>query len=260
MDLETVTIDGSHELKGHGHTQFHLCVVHGGGFAEHINGGWKECAPGTVRVSPAHAMHQLVLDTAGLHCSMVELSMAAVRGLSRPLHASAYLDSEITGERIARLMTSWSSHDQFGAECAALELAACAVAPPGMAQPPPWASQLNRELSEQWALQYSLAEMANRYDLHRSHVARTFRRWYGRSPGAHQRARRAHLAAVRLTDTDQPLAGMAFDLGFVDQAHFTRVFRTHFGTSPGKYRRAHKSDTAMQLPYKTRSAAHRIHP
>ncbi|MGK9286369.1 helix-turn-helix domain-containing protein [Sinorhizobium meliloti] len=47
------------------------------------------------------------------------------------------------------------------------------------------------------------------------------------------RARRA-LRALRV---GLPLAEVAFDAGYADQAHFTRAFGARFGCSPAKFRR-----------------------
>jgi AraC-like DNA-binding protein len=47
-------------------------------------------------------------------------------------------------------------------------------------------------------------------------------------------ARRIDAARKRLLD-GQPIASVAADVGFYDQAHFTRQFTRHVGTPPGRY-------------------------
>jgi AraC-like DNA-binding protein len=44
-------------------------------------------------------------------------------------------------------------------------------------------------------------------------------------------------ARERLERSDMPLADVALDVGFADQAHFTRVFRRVTGSTPSEYRR-----------------------
>ncbi|MGH1464459.1 MAG: helix-turn-helix transcriptional regulator [Cognatishimia sp.] len=56
----------------------------------------------------------------------------------------------------------------------------------------------------------------------------------GRAPAFWQRLARARRAAVRV---DQPLADVAADCGFSDQAHMSREFRHWFGVSPRALRR-----------------------
>ncbi len=69
-----------------------------------------------------------------------------------------------------------------------------------------------------------------RYDL-----ARQFRLMFGTSPHRYLLMRRLDLAR-RLILEARPLADVAGEAGFADQAHFTRVFKTAFGLTPARYR------------------------
>jgi AraC-like DNA-binding protein len=69
-----------------------------------------------------------------------------------------------------------------------------------------------------------------RYDL-----ARQFRLLLGTSPHRYLIRRRLELARQRM-HADQPLADVAFEAGFADQAHFTRAFKAAFGLTPARYR------------------------
>jgi AraC-like DNA-binding protein len=51
---------------------------------------------------------------------------------------------------------------------------------------------------------------------------------------------RIHLAASELTDTDKPVAEIAYDLGYADSSNFTRAFRRQIGTSPQAFRETAK--------------------
>ena len=66
-------------------------------------------------------------------------------------------------------------------------------------------------------------------------LARSFRRLYGTSPYRYLLMRRLDdvRAGIR---AGLPLAGLAADAGFADQAHMTRLFRGAYGLSPGRYR------------------------
>ncbi len=74
-----------------------------------------------------------------------------------------------------------------------------------------------------------------RYDL-----ARQFRLMFGTSPYRYLLMRRLELARQRI-HAGRPLADVAGETGFADQAHFTRAFKAAFGLTPARYRtlRAH---------------------
>jgi AraC-like DNA-binding protein len=72
--------------------------------------------------------------------------------------------------------------------------------------------------------------------LDRYQFARQFRAVYGTSPYRYSVMRRLDVARSWLRDA-RPLAQVAIEAGFADQAHFTRTFRAAFGMTPGRYAR-----------------------
>jgi AraC-like DNA-binding protein len=77
-----------------------------------------------------------------------------------------------------------------------------------------------------------------RYDL-----ARQFRLMFGTSPHRYLLMRRLDLAR-RLILEARPLADVAGEAGFADQAHFTRVFKAAFGLTPARYRALRRATRA----------------
>ena len=72
---------------------------------------------------------------------------------------------------------------------------------------------------------------------HRALIA-LFRRAVGLTPGDYRRVLRFRSAVRMLTSpAAQPLAAIAAETGYSDQAHFTREFRSFAGVTPGEYRR-----------------------
>ena len=65
-------------------------------------------------------------------------------------------------------------------------------------------------------------------------VARAFSSEFGITPHAYVIGRRLDTARRRILD-GQPLADVAAELGFYDQAHLTRRFRRFLGTTPGHF-------------------------
>lgn len=68
-----------------------------------------------------------------------------------------------------------------------------------------------------------------------AHVARSFVEAFGITPHAYVLGRRLEAARDRIL-TGQPLADVAAEIGFCDQAHLTRRFRRFLGTTPGRFR------------------------
>jgi AraC-like DNA-binding protein len=71
--------------------------------------------------------------------------------------------------------------------------------------------------------------------LTRYELARQFKVSLGTSPYRYLLMRRLDFARERI-DAARPLADVAYEAGFADQAHFTRVFKSAFGLTPGRYR------------------------
>ena len=65
-------------------------------------------------------------------------------------------------------------------------------------------------------------------------VAREFREAFGIPPHRYVLGRRLDAARDRIL-AGQPLADVAAEVGFTDQAHLTRRFRRFLGTTPGQF-------------------------
>lgn len=91
--------------------------------------------------------------------------------------------------------------------------------------------------SEPWR-PWRLSDAASTIGLHPTHLARSFREKTGQSIGAFRRAQLMLQLCMTLRSSERPLADIATEYGFADQAHMTRMFKRHTGLSPAKYRRA----------------------
>jgi AraC-like DNA-binding protein len=65
-------------------------------------------------------------------------------------------------------------------------------------------------------------------------VARAFAAAFGITPHAYVVGRRLDAARTRILD-GQPLAAVATEVGFYDQAHLTRRFKRFLGVTPGQF-------------------------
>jgi AraC-like DNA-binding protein len=90
--------------------------------------------------------------------------------------------------------------------------------------------------------------LACRCGVSRRQLERDFRHWIGMSPGAYARLLRFQRAATAVA-SGMPLAHVAADCGYADQAHMTRSFRKMAGTTPSVMREgagAGNGDTALR--------------
>jgi AraC family transcriptional regulator len=83
-----------------------------------------------------------------------------------------------------------------------------------------------------------LSELARECGLSVSHFTRAFRKSFGMSPYRWLLERRIDHAKVLLVTGDLPIANIAMQSGFSDQAAFTRVFGRIVGNSPSRWKRA----------------------
>lgn len=80
----------------------------------------------------------------------------------------------------------------------------------------------------------SVSGLARRSQVSRERIHRVMTSQLGMTPSDYLRAVRLHRARTLLLD-GQPIASVAADCGFADQAHFTRWFRRTFGYTPGDF-------------------------
>jgi AraC-like DNA-binding protein len=84
----------------------------------------------------------------------------------------------------------------------------------------------------------STADLAALAKLSTYHFCRAFRQSFDEPPHAYVMRRRMERAQGLMLQTDLPLAQIAMDCGWADQAHLNKSFRRFVGQSPGAWRRA----------------------
>ncbi|MBT0667355.1 helix-turn-helix transcriptional regulator [Novosphingobium profundi] len=83
----------------------------------------------------------------------------------------------------------------------------------------------------------AVTDLAIQCRLSLSHFTRAFANTVGVSPYAWFVQRRLQHAETLLNETSLPIAEIALECGFADQAHFTRAFAKAFGIPPARWRR-----------------------
>jgi AraC family transcriptional regulator len=101
---------------------------------------------------------------------------------------------------------------------------------------PPWLSRGEEFLRGHFRSPISLGQAAREAGVHPIHFARVFRRRHGCPVSAYIRALRLTAAGEPIVSASQPLAQVACEAGFADQAHLTRWFSRVLGLTPGALR------------------------
>ena len=82
----------------------------------------------------------------------------------------------------------------------------------------------------------SLQALADAANLSPFHFARAFRKTTGMSPHGYALAKKVEAAKLCLSQNEQSIVEVAFDLGFGSQSQFCRAFKRLAGLTPGEYR------------------------
>lgn len=238
LATEACDIPGGTRFRRHGHDAVHLVAVVAGGFVERAGGGLEDVGPGTVRLSPP-AHHHIDFAPRGARCLVIELDAGVIVPPSR----SVFLrDDGTLTPLVARLAALTRRRDpgrELAADAAAAELVAqvrrCQEGRRG-GPPPPWLARA-RDLLHDLDPPPALGPLAGMVGVHRVTLARAFRDHFGCPVGAYARRVRLERARRLLARSDLPLAAVAAEAGFSDQAHLTRACRAAFGRTPGDLRR-----------------------
>jgi AraC family transcriptional regulator len=102
---------------------------------------------------------------------------------------------------------------------------------------PPWLRGTCDAIRARLHEPLALAAVAREIGVHPTHLARTFRRRLGVTPGQYLRRLRLERATSLLAETNRPLADVSAEAGFYDQSHLTNVLRRGTGLTPAGYRR-----------------------
>ena len=85
---------------------------------------------------------------------------------------------------------------------------------------------------------FSVRDLAKLAGASRASFARLFRAAVGSSPQRWLRLRRLGQAAELLASTDETLAAIATQVGYLSEFSLSRAFKRHYGVAPAHYRRA----------------------
>lgn len=199
-------------LPRHVHEVGFATIVLAGGYLEAGDTGRHRAEPGDALI---HRPYEFHLDRFGR--GDTELLVIPVKADGFTCAAGRLADVDA----IVRVM---------GSDPAAAEEALREQLEPKPVVLPDWPDILARDLNDDPAL--SLREWADRYGLSPGSVSRGFGQVYGVTPATYRLLQRTHRAIRETLASDMPLATIAQNCGFADQAHMARSIRHATGVSP----------------------------
>jgi transcriptional regulator GlxA family with amidase domain len=91
----------------------------------------------------------------------------------------------------------------------------------------------------------ALPDLARACGLSAGHFSRAFRATFGMTAHRRMMQLRIRRAQLLLRNSRQPIAAIAREVGFMDQAAFTKRFVEITGSTPGRYRRFAQAATVL---------------
>lgn len=236
-----------HAVHEHTHAEAHFVLLLRGDYLSSAEG-----APGVAReplliYNPPGTTHRDRFrgDGAGGEFMTVTLGMATLRDYAQAVALpdrprALAVGAGLATTRLASLAAASQAADGLLAESLCAELLDAAAGPLREARErmPPWLWRVREYLHDDCASELSLGQLAAAAGVHAVHLTRSFRRYFGCTPGDYLRRCRLSRAATLLASSRTPLAEVAGSCGYFDQAHFAHSFRAAFGRSPRAYRHA----------------------
>jgi len=233
---------GSRELGPHRHDHAQIYLVLEGEYSESARGDAHPLGPGSVLFRPAGEVHSNAFGGAEVHGILVELAdeapAALVPGASGgPVYRANH---SLDPLRVAFAREAGRHDSESTSALAGLTLWLTAEVSRFGRRPdvPPWLREATALLRRRSSEGLRLSRLAGLIGVAPVRLAAAFRRHLGCSAGEYLLRVRLSRARRLLRDSEAPIATIAAECGFFDQAHFSRAFRKAHATTPGRYRRA----------------------
>ena len=235
FDVSVVRFTGGERFDWDASSRASLAVVLRGAIRKCFRGQAFDAGEGSVVLVPPLQMHR---DLVGRDPA----ALVVVESLGGIHAVSTYRDwrAVVLGLKIERELEAQDAHSGLALEGLALELSAAARRATMPRREAPWLQQAYEYLQKRFRRPPATSELAEAVGVSKSYLVREFRAHYQESPADCARRMRLDWAATRLAGSNDPLAFLSIEAGFVDQSHFTRAFKRQYGTTPGRYRSAHR--------------------
>lgn len=220
---------GSQPVPRHRHRAAYAALVLSGGYEEAGDGGRRRVEPGDVLLHDGFEAHLDRMGARGAETLNLPLP---------PEWTSAFRHGRLAdADAVAR------AAERSSTQAAELLLAAVTPTPCG---PGDWPDLLATALSADASVR--LGDWARAHGLAAATVSRGFAAVYGVTPSTFRAQACARRAWRLLTAEAFPLAAVAQEAGFADQAHMTRAVAALTGATPSAWRRSNRFKTGAAAP------------
>jgi AraC family transcriptional regulator len=260
--LSEVRHDRARICDEHVHAAAYFSLLLDGRYRETSGAITVDYRPYTIAFHPPLTSHHDAMGD-GTRVFMIELgeswmeTIASYGAPVRELHQVRGEDATWLAVRLHQEFTRGADASDLTIESLLYEL--CGTVAEGGARleiaVPAWLAAVESDVEHNPERRFDLRALAAFAGVHPTHLARTFRRFHGRSLGDYVTGLRIQHACRALSETDEALASIASEAGFTDQSHFTRTFKHVIGTTPARYRRLNATPSAERSVPITNGAA-----
>lgn len=252
MECLTATFQ-THEYAPHSHETFSIGAIEAGSQIARIRGSREETGPGHLYLINPEVVHDGVPGHSGYRYRMIYPGEALFREVLEDVTGRACQTTPAFSRELpfdGELAQAFNeAHRALEEKSGALEaeegmfrMLATIFARYGSHSITPIdtrertaISRARDYLTENFASDIGLEELAEVAGLSRAHLIRAFRKEFHITPHAFLTDVRVRQARMLLR-LGRPIAEVAFDCGFADQAHFSRHFKSRIGVTPGQFR------------------------
>jgi AraC family transcriptional regulator len=228
-------------LPSHVHASPMFVLVADGSFDESFDRHERTCGPRRLVYRPPGERHAQRFLARGATCLTIELPSLANDDTLTRADGRLHLDG-------APALTSMCIYDELSRPTAASslvieELIATLISEAARRptlderRPPRWLRTAREMIEASSGVSVRIADIAGAVGVHRVHLSRTFRRFFGCGVGEYVRRLRVHTACAKLRSGAHVGSTIACEAGFSDESHMGRAFRDVMHCAPGEYRR-----------------------
>ena len=229
-------LDGPGSIPWHTHERAYVTFVMRGGYREHLRGATRTCG---TRSIVTHAPGELHADDFAAPVTL--LSVESERRFDYD-DVAGVIESPSASSIGDRIVGELRAHDAFSPiviEGLMLEMFGEAARARAGTFEPRWLRDVRQAIAANLDAKLTLSALARAANVHPAHLARAFRRHFGKTVGDAIRESRVEKAKERIA-AGEALSNVAIDCGFSDQSHLTRTFRRLTGMTPTAFQRANR--------------------
>lgn len=223
-------------LPDHGHSQLGICSLLIGDICTDgpttTEMTWQ---PLSAVLDPNDEVQGIRIGPAGMSVLLAFFEDECMALFDRPQASfgkCSYKNDPLAQRMILRLHSSCQEPGEEFAEVALEFLAEFDSTEREEQQTPRWLARAVEIVNEHYRGPTGLSQIALEVGIDPTHLARTFRRKYGRTISEYIRVLRVNEAARLILDQEMPTGTAAMEAGFCDHAHFTRAYKQLIGSCP----------------------------